>query len=421
MSAETYSHHPARPGLINAKIKPRKLREACDNCHVAKVKCTKSRPTCDRCHSAGAPCTYSPSARMGKPRQRASTDQPKVQAPATYLRSASLSSVGHSNLGMDLTAGLKWFDVSDVDTFSFPRNDGFQPSLSEAEYNFSPLDLLLDAENGHMTPNEDAPRHDSFGTRSPSSVDFLSSSAEGALADSPTDSCPSLSLGPADMSLKYQWHPSILSDDYQQLLEMKAPSPRPYPTPGSTHHSLEHNPLLTKCNCASLSLQTMQNLFSHFEPSTALQSSPLDLALSTNKEAIAHCSAMLDCDTCLTSPDGSAIVMLLAILLGKIVAFYTSACRTYFSTPVDSRTEPGTLHLSLGAYRIEGESKRKLEMEILLIELRMVEATYNKFKETCNILRQTHQHASGVYDAMIVYLARELNAAILAATSNIVE
>lgn len=113
--------------------------------------------------------------------------------------------------------------------------------------------------------------------------------------------------------------------------------------------------------------------------------------------------------------------MLLATVLGTITTFYKNASQTYFDQGVSmssSGTEtaigspssnsslaglPG-LGVSLGAYTVNGEDSKWLELEILGRELRRLDEVYSNFREVCSELSEDPE----VSKAMIGYLGHNL-------------
>lgn len=111
--------------------------------------------------------------------------------------------------------------------------------------------------------------------------------------------------------------------------------------------------------------------------------------------------------------------MLLATVIGTITSFYRDASQSYFdhggspngmaarTIPTPSATTtagmPG-LGVSLGAYTVNSEDSRWLELEILARELRKLEEVYANFREVCSELSEDPE----VSKAMIGYLGQSL-------------
>lgn len=111
--------------------------------------------------------------------------------------------------------------------------------------------------------------------------------------------------------------------------------------------------------------------------------------------------------------------MLLATVIGTITSFYRSASQSYFDHggPANGNTvstipTPSTisttgmtgLGVTLGAYMVNSEDSRWLELEILARELRKLEEVYANFREVCSELSEDPE----VSRAMIGYLGQNL-------------
>jgi hypothetical protein len=103
--------------------------------------------------------------------------------------------------------------------------------------------------------------------------------------------------------------------------------------------------------------------------------------------------------------------MLLATVMGKITSFYQSASQTHFesgSMGLNPASLGGPLGVSLGAYQLNGEDGRWLELEILARELRKLEELYARFREVCSDLSDDPE----VSRAMIGYLGQNLGSTL---------
>lgn len=111
--------------------------------------------------------------------------------------------------------------------------------------------------------------------------------------------------------------------------------------------------------------------------------------------------------------------MLLATVIGAITSFYRNASQSYFdhggpSNVISARAIPATsripsagmtgLGVTLGAYTVNSEDSRWLELEILARELRKLEEVYANFREVCSELSEDPD----VSKAMIGYLGQSL-------------
>lgn len=117
--------------------------------------------------------------------------------------------------------------------------------------------------------------------------------------------------------------------------------------------------------------------------------------------------------------------MLLATVLGTITTFYKNASQSYFdqespmshtspqtgrSTPISTPNSSGIsgLGVSLGAYTINSQDSKWLELEILGRELHRLDEVYANFREVCSELSEDPE----VSKAMIGYLGQNLGSTI---------
>jgi hypothetical protein len=101
--------------------------------------------------------------------------------------------------------------------------------------------------------------------------------------------------------------------------------------------------------------------------------------------------------------------MLLATVIGKITSFYKNASQSYFENGGPHAAPSATgLGVSLGAYQVNGEDGRWLELEILARELRKLQEVYARFREVCADLSDDPE----VSKAMIGYLNHNLGSTL---------
>lgn len=117
--------------------------------------------------------------------------------------------------------------------------------------------------------------------------------------------------------------------------------------------------------------------------------------------------------------------MLLATVLGTITTFYKNASQVYFESgtligngntamtiselsPTTNNTAVSGLGVSLGAYTINSEDSKWLELEILRRELQRLDEVYSSFREVCSELSEDPE----VSKAMIGYLGQNLASTI---------
>lgn len=115
---------------------------------------------------------------------------------------------------------------------------------------------------------------------------------------------------------------------------------------------------------------------------------------------------MLACPRCMSRSGTHTAAMLLATVIGKITSFYKNASQSYFENGATHSAIPGVpgLGVTIGAYQINGEDGRWLELEILARELRKLEEVYAQFREVCSDLSEDQE----VSRAMIGYLGQNL-------------
>jgi hypothetical protein len=119
--------------------------------------------------------------------------------------------------------------------------------------------------------------------------------------------------------------------------------------------------------------------------------------------------------------------MLLATVIGTITSFYKNASQSYFdhegSSSAQMTTQISTasmttsngltgLGVSLGAYTVNNEDSRWLELEILARELRKLEEVYANFREVCSELSEDPE----VSKAMLGYLGQSLGSTMQVVT-----
>lgn len=119
--------------------------------------------------------------------------------------------------------------------------------------------------------------------------------------------------------------------------------------------------------------------------------------------------------------------MLLATVIGTITSFYKNASQSYFDHEGPSSAQMATqistasmttsngltgLGVSLGAYTVNSEDSRWLELEILARELRKLEEVYANFREVCSELSEDPE----VSKAMLGYLGQNLGSTMQVVT-----
>lgn len=126
---------------------------------------------------------------------------------------------------------------------------------------------------------------------------------------------------------------------------------------------------------------------------------------------------MLACNRCMGRSGTHTATMLLATVIGKITSFYKSASQSYFDNASQSSVvSPGSngLGVSLGAYQVNPEDGRWLELEILARELKKLEEVYSRFRDVCTELSEDPE----VSRAMIGYLGQTLGSTLEVVSHN---
>ncbi|EFX02691.1 transcription factor [Grosmannia clavigera kw1407] len=198
------------------------------------------------------------------------------------------------------------------------------------------------------------------------------------------------------------------------------------------------------CPCFSTCLNSLQALHNASSPTAPA----FDVVLKLNSKAVEGCSAMLGCPRCMSRSGTHTAAMLLATVIGKITSFYKYASQTYFShtsngmdsamygmgtggtgevdcssgyssssspqsataatTAAPTATMATGLGVSLGAYQLQGEDGRWLQLQILNRELHKLEDVYTRFRQVCGDLSEDVEMSK----AMIGYLGQTLGSTL---------
>ncbi|KAM0809082.1 hypothetical protein AB5N19_09425 [Seiridium cardinale] len=398
----------------NKSRQPR-LRASCDGCFLAKVKCSKARPICSRCLACGIECRYSPSSRSGKPKadnsgsshnvsgqdmhdlQHVVDDQSMAYTTAipppehlfrintgwTTPPSSADGSISR-NLSVSTGLGLMGADEGSMHngspmTAAPDMYSSTMPWSPPTDFNCAPY-----PDSGHCLPGSHGRSH---------SIDMSMSMPMSWSDPNGTDSA-SFAQIPTPTSMASTYFPSPTATPIMRPTHSRHKSSPPIVTGGS-------------CTCFTVCLQSLQALHNASAPATP----PFDLVLSLNRKAVEGCASMLACPKCMSRSGTHTAAMLLATVMGKITSFYQSASQSHFENGVMciSPTIPGAaLGLSLGAYQLNGEDGRWLELEILARELRKLEELYARFREVCGELSDDPE----VSRAMLGYLGHNLGSTL---------
>ncbi|CAG8979844.1 hypothetical protein HYALB_00002616 [Hymenoscyphus albidus] len=385
-----------------SKQRQPKLRASCDGCFLAKVKCSKERPICSRCLTTGAECGYSPSCRTGKSKAvvNSSADHTSTSSPLGDL-----------------------YEDSAI-TYTALNHDPHIP-YSEDSATFGVHTSWLPLQN----QGSSKAHRRSISSTVPSMVRDSSTTPESVSGGSGTETTyetpypwnPSMRPGnnfhsaiarsksAADIPLFSTLEPWFEGQNDMLMfgpISNIGPSFQKDPNPFTSNEFMANAPA-TSCNCFNISLQALQALHNHTINTTPAPS--FDVVLSVNRRAIDSCAMMLDCSKCIIGFNSNTSVMLLATIIGKVLAFYRAASQNYFgfnNVPSHSSYQPQPVPLTFGTYKITEEDGRWLEMEILLRELRKLEEVLGKFGE---VTRDSGLEDGGVKGAVLGYLRQGLS------------
>lgn len=434
------------------KIRQPRLRASCDGCFLAKVKCSKARPICSRCLTNGIECRYSPSSRAGKPK---ASDTARTQQQSTPTsRSSGPSPVSNEGLMYGVNAGMTGVYTLDAGWSTPPTH--YDEALSRDQSisshglpfmgvdNMTATDLDTGMSAGDMygptmpwTPPTDM---SATFTDPPVATTMPSAHSRSHSYDLNSNTMSWVGTSSPEMfSFNHLPTPPSMTTNYYPS-PTTTPNMRPLPAkPASTSFTSTGG----SCICFTVCLQSLQALHNASSPSPP----PFDLVLALNRKAVEGCAAMLGkssmnfttfvthtdisagCTRCMRRSDTHTAAMLLATVLGTITTFYKNASQSYFDSelPLNS-TSPETgmptptstpnlsgipgLGVSLGAYTVNGQDSKWLELEILGRELHRLDEVYSNFREVCSELSEDPE----VSKAMIGYLGQNLGSTIRSVT-----
>lgn len=398
------------------KTRQPRLRASCDGCFLAKVKCSKARPICSRCLACGIECRYSPSSRSGKPKADSGGSVHNVQTQDHHelhhiTEDADMAYTAHAPPpGHMFRINTGWTTPPNSADGPLSRNPSVPTGLSMmgiddgTMHNGSPLSAGPDMYSGALpwTPPDFscAPFPDGMPAHSLSGSHMRSHSIDMSI------------------SMPMAWHDPGGSEGvtYAQIPTPTSmastffPSPSATPTMRPAHSRHKSSPPIVtggSCTCFTVCLQSLQALHNASAPATP----SFDLVLSLNRKAVEGCASMLACPKCMSRSGTHTAAMLLATVMGKITSFYQIASHTHFENGaigISPNTADGPLGVSFGAYQLNGEDGRWLELEILARELRKLEELYARFREVCSDLSDDPE----VSKAMIGYLGHNLGSTL---------
>ena len=384
--------------------RPQKLRASCDGCYTAKLKCSKERPGCHRCRNLRIECHYSPSQRMGKPRQQSTTQQPDEVA-VTQQSSAITSTMTSAVQSPQTSHASPW------------HNDGstnpLHPLGSSHTTSTASLHSFEDAFSiSHSYPSPSATSPVAFPDQ-----DFLAWEDPALLKNE--DSV--FKLGDTfaaftDSSFPTDFHSSSSSS-----------------ATGPTFSSSSDS---GTCNCYRSVLEAL-----HAVQSAAANPwhNGLDSVLNDTKDIVQKGEAMLNC----TCSEDSTLIMLLAGLIAKHLSFFrpgdgssppsptlsppplsptgstgstslssTTSLNSSLNSGVPSmKTGSGFTRISIGKYTMDGEDEERLLLEIASMELQKLKGLLSKFHGKFANLPASSDRQT--YEALLYFLNRKLRDATL--------
>ena len=372
------------------QTKTPKLRGSCDACSQSKVKCDKEQPTCNRCVNLGISCNYSPSRRMGKPPSSSTAanhdrqHKKRSSAPIAAMVIDSGQDSGYQSAASSFSneSFANWLNNSNFVGLSMPGLDSVDPmSWPESTVlNSGDNQFMQDFNWDEIKPY-------------PSDLPPTSAASVPPLFDS------SFSLpNQPPVHQRYHTAPTIChysekmdeSDDDMgspfgfSSLDSKQPTPAAWASqPSSSSMSSQSCP--SSQNCTELAFSTLQSLTFPGNPgssSAVMGRPPVDKILKSNKSAIDNLITLLTC-ACSLDPQFALLVALIAF---KILGWYQAVAGIDSSSPsntLDSTLSPTEnikrMPIMVGGYTLDGDDKDRMEVQLVLSELRKVAQLVDKF------------------------------------------
>lgn len=135
-------------------------------------------------------------------------------------------------------------------------------------------------------------------------------------------------------------------------------------------------------NCTDLAFSTLQSLTFHGHPGSTPAVTgrpPIDKILKSNKSAIDNLITLLTC-ACSLDPQFALLVALIAF---KILGWYQAVAGIDSSETLDSTISPTgnikRMPIMVGGYTLDGDGKDRMEVQLVLSELRKVAQVVEKF------------------------------------------
>jgi Fungal Zn(2)-Cys(6) binuclear cluster domain len=350
-------HRPTKQPL--SEPRQIKLRASCDTCFLAKVKCSKARPVCSRCFGCGAVCNYSPSCRAGKPKSgiRKADRYIYVYRESEEVQSYTDQHLRNLSLGKQRSReGGQIWPASKV--FALPEGELEGGRTSPAKGSLlSPQKNSVEVDRTRLNGDLLDPF---LGWIDPSHSYYTSTYFDHVALQHPDQV--------ADISIK----PFVSPRDNQRC-------PKPFPslpsgleTSTNIHSSLCASRAST-CQCFSVCLQTLQNLYNYEHTSSHLAE---DVVYNVYQEAINICSTVLECSTCASDKYSELQAMVLATIISKVISLRQDSWQNCLESSPEQGHQPSVEFENFG---FEREDMR-LELRGLMRAVKQIEELFVKFR-----------------------------------------
>ncbi|KAG8168662.1 hypothetical protein KVR01_001411 [Diaporthe batatas] len=410
-----------------------RLRASCDGCFLAKVKCSKARPICSRCLTCGIECRYSPSSRAGKPKASESSKEQAARQDSNGNNTVPNNNPSHNNGNNNMMYGVHGGIPGMYEGGWITPPTSIDGSMSRTQSISSGL-AFMGVDGSPPTPADPSLATEMYGPGIPWTppsempTQFTDASIDHTISnDQIHRRSQSYDMNSGAMGWMDTKGPELFSFN-----QVSTPAPNCFPSPTVTpihrqttsrSKSTPSNSAGGSCTCFTVCLQSLQALHNASSPAAP----PFDLVLSLNRKAVEGCAAMLACTRCMRRSGTHTAAMLLATVIGTITSFYKNASQSYFdhegpssaqmvpqmsTAPMATSSGLTGLGVSLGAYTVNSEDSRWLELEILARELRKLEEVYANFREVCSELSEDPE----VSKAMLGYLGQNLGSTMQVVT-----
>ena len=379
--------------LAASATKAVKLRESCDCCLVAKVKCGKEKPVCKRCLTNGSYCLYSPCLKTGRRTHKNPSTKATNCAEESINVSTQTSELFASGVSPDDAHSLFESARSDLLENTQALFASGESSHIRTQNPFTERSNDMPTDRGGPDPKSkpQSPKLDIF-TTTPNYLDpFIPMfDLENGIDFLAEKGLPNISR--SQMTKDYaNFEPFTGLEDHAKLSSPSVPpdsashttmSPLPI---SSSERGLYQQQKGQSCDCFAACLQMLKTL--HNQSYLLLKAQPeegpsFDVILNSNKEAIESCTAIVGCTKCVSACGNSVVTTMVATIIGKAISVYQAACSLMFSSSTGMQS---TTPLAFGAYKVTGENRQLLEIEILLLDLKKVASVLMAYSDKfCN-------------------------------------